>query len=129
MAPERWRRIEELFHAASARAPEVRAAFLDGACGADAELRREVDALLQREAQAGTLLETLSVESTQTSLIGRQFGPYRILSRLGAGGMGEVYRAHDNKLGRDVALKTLPAAFAGQPERLARFRREARTLA
>ena len=63
------------------------------------------------------------------AMVGRQFGPYRILSPLGAGGMGEVYRAHDSKLGRDVAIKTLPAAFARDPERLARFRREARTLA
>ena len=63
------------------------------------------------------------------SLLGRQFGPYRIVSPLGAGGMGEVYRAHDSKLGRDVAIKTLPHEFARDPERLARFRREARTLA
>src|SRR6202030_3694931 len=63
------------------------------------------------------------------SLLGRQFGPYHILSPLGAGGMGEVYRAHDDKLGRDVAIKTLPYEFARDPERLARFRREARTLA
>ncbi len=62
-------------------------------------------------------------------MTGRQFGLYRILSPLGAGGMGEVYRAHDSKLGRQVAIKTLPAAFARDPERLARFRREARTLA
>jgi serine/threonine protein kinase len=63
------------------------------------------------------------------SLVGRECGPYRIVSPLGAGGMGQVYRAHDSKLGRDVAIKTLPAEFARNPERLARFRREARTLA
>src|SRR5262245_18059261 len=63
------------------------------------------------------------------TLLDRQFGPYRIVSPLGAGGMGEVYRAHDSKLGRDVALKTLPAEFACDSQRLARFRREARTLA
>src|SRR5580692_11251008 len=69
---------------------------------------------------------------TQTvtgTLLGRQIGPYRIMSPLGAGGMGEVYRAHDSKLGRDVAIKTLPAEFARDPQRLARLRREARTLA
>jgi serine/threonine protein kinase len=71
-----------------------------------------------------TVTQTLTVP-----LLGRQFGPYRIVSPIGAGGMGEVYRAHDSKLGRDVAIKTLPAAFVQDPERLARFRREARTLA
>src|SRR6266700_7820028 len=60
---------------------------------------------------------------------GTRLGPYEIVTALGAGGMGEVYRAHDSKLGRDVAIKTLPAAFVRNPERLARFRREARTLA
>jgi eukaryotic-like serine/threonine-protein kinase len=58
-----------------------------------------------------------------------RFGPYHIVSPLGAGGMGEVYRAHDSKLGRDVAIKTLPQEFARDPERLSRLRREARTLA
>ena len=55
---------------------------------------------------------------------GSRLGPYTILAPLGAGGMGEVYRARDSKLGRDVALKALPAAFADDPERVARFRRE-----
>ena len=60
---------------------------------------------------------------------GVRLGPYEILSALGAGGMGEVYRARDTKLGRDVAIKVLPEAFADDPERIARFQREARTLA
>src|SRR5215472_853318 len=64
-----------------------------------------------------------------SSLIERQIGPYPIVSLLGTGGMGQVYRAHDSKLGRDVAAKALPAEFANHPDRLARFRREARTLA
>ena len=60
---------------------------------------------------------------------GTRLGPYEIFSALGAGGMGEVYRARDTRLGRDVALKTLPESFAGDPDRLARFEREAKTLA
>jgi serine/threonine protein kinase len=89
--------------------------------------------LLEKEKEAGSFLETpvidyATVTETVTS-VGRQFGPYRIVSQLGAGGMGEVYRAHDSKLGRDVAIKILPAEFARDSEWLARFRREARTLA
>ena len=64
-----------------------------------------------------------------TLIAGTRLGPYEILAALGAGGMGEVYRARDTTLGRDVALKTLPASFAADPERLARFEREAKTLA
>ena len=60
---------------------------------------------------------------------GTKLGPYEILAALGAGGMGEVYRARDTKLNRDVALKILPDAFASDPDRLARFTREAQTLA
>jgi len=135
MNPERWRRGEELFHAALERAPEARPVFLDGACSGDTELRRQVELLLAKEEQAGSFLEIPALEdltvtaTTAGSLLGRQLGPHRIVSPLGAGGMGEVYRAHDSKLGRDVAIKTLPAEFARDPDRLARFRREARTLA
>src|SRR5947208_5782959 len=63
------------------------------------------------------------------SLAGTRLGPYDLASLLGAGGMGEVFRARDTKLGRDVAIKVLPAAFAADPDRLARFEREARVLA
>ena len=109
--------------------------FLDGNCGGDTDLRRQVELLLAKEEQAGSFLEVPAIEDMPVtltaagSLLGRQFGPYRIVSPLGAGGMGEVYRAHDSKLGRDVAIKTLPHEFARDPERLSRLRREARTLA
>ena len=133
MDSERWRRIEELFHAALALDPKSQQTFLSNACGADAELRRELESLLAQGEKAGSFLETHSTPAESAAagaaLLGRQFGPYRIVEPLGAGGMGEVYRAYDSQLGREVALKTLPAAFARDPERLARLRREARTLA
>jgi len=135
MTPERWIRVEELFHAALERSPEEQQAFLDDACGDDVALRRDVELLLAREHQAGSFLEVSPLEALTIhqaaagSLVGRQLGPYRVVSQLGKGGMGEVYLAHDDALGRDVAVKALPEEFARDPERLARFRREARTLA
>jgi Tol biopolymer transport system component len=87
----------------------------------DSELRPQVETLDANHDTARLV--------TRGSLVGRKFASYDILSLLGAGGMGEVYRAYDSKLGRDVAIKTLPYQFARDPERLARFRREARTLA
>jgi eukaryotic-like serine/threonine-protein kinase len=135
MNQELWRRVEEIFHEALERAPEARAAFLDRACNDDATLRQQVEVLLGKGERAGNFLEIPAIDdptvtlTAAASLLGRQFGPYRIVSPLGAGGMGEVYRAHDSKLGRDVAIKTLPREFARDPDRLARFRREARTLA
>ncbi|SPF44229.1 Serine/threonine protein kinase [Candidatus Sulfopaludibacter sp. SbA4] len=134
MKQDVWRRAEELFHAALERDPEARRAFLNEACGEDAELRQQVEILISNDAHAGSVLERpVPADVTATlangSLVGRQFGPYRVVSLLGAGGMGEVYRAHDTKLGRDVAIKTLPQEFARDPQRLSRFRREAQTLA
>ena len=135
MKQDLWRRVEELFHAALERPPEARRAFLDEACGEDNELRQQVEMLVSKDEHAGSLWDNPLVADVTAalcaggSLVGRQFGTYRILSLLGAGGMGEVYRAHDGKLGRDVAIKTLPPEFVRDPERLARFRREARTLA
>ena len=135
MDQERWGRVEEIFHAALERRPEARQIFLEDACGGDGDLRREVELLLAKEQEAGSFLETpamwdATVTQTAVAIVpGQQFGPYRIVSPLGAGGMGEVYRARDSKLGRDVAIKTLPAEFARNAERLSRFRREARTLA
>jgi serine/threonine protein kinase/Tol biopolymer transport system component len=132
---EHWRKVEKLFHSALECAPEGQRRFLDTACCGDTDLRRQLELLLANEEQAGSFLEIPALEekidtpAAAGSLLGRQFGPYNILSPLGAGGMGEVYRAHDGKLGRDVAIKTLPGEFARDPERLARFRREARTLA
>jgi serine/threonine-protein kinase len=124
-----WQRAEELFHAVLERPPEARRAFLDEACGKDAELRRQVELLISKDEHAGSFLEKPALADAGAPLVGRQFGPYRIISLLGAGGMGEVYRARDSKLGRDVAIKTMPPEFSRDPDRVARFQREARMLA
>ena len=135
MKQELWRKVEEVFHAALERTPGARQTFLDEICGADTDLRRQVERLLAKDEQARSFLEVPALANVTTrltapeSLLGKQVGPYHVVSPLGAGGMGEVYRAHDGKLGRDVALKTLPHEFARDPERLSRLRREARTLA
>jgi eukaryotic-like serine/threonine-protein kinase len=132
---DRWRRAEELFHAALARPPESRAAFLDEACLGEADLQRQVGLLVAIDERAGDFLEApafLQLDAAppdRGSLVGRTLGTYDLLSFIGAGGMGEVYRAHDGKLGRDVAIKTLPPEFASEASRLARVHREARTLA
>jgi eukaryotic-like serine/threonine-protein kinase len=135
MDQERWRRVQGLFHAALGLEAEARRRFLDVACEGDIDFQRQVELLLAREEKAGNFLETpapdyaTAAQPITPPLLDGQFGPYRIVCRLGLGGMGEVYRAHDSKLDRDVAIKILPPEFAGDPERLVRFRREARTLA
>jgi len=136
MTPERWQKVERLYHEALERAASQRAAFLREACPEDEALCHEVESLLAQE-DGASLLEKPALEIAAKaiggdggpSLLGRQIGVYQVISLLGAGGMGEVYEARDNKLGRKVAIKILPATFANDAERLARFQREARTLA
>ena len=136
MTPERWQQTEELYHAARARPPGERAAFLADACPHDDALRREVASLLSEASDAGFLAESplgaamsMPPDVARVFMTDRVVGGYRLQELLGAGGMGEVYRAHDSKLGRDVAIKVLPQALTSDPDRLARLEREARMLA
>jgi eukaryotic-like serine/threonine-protein kinase len=138
MMPERWHRIEQLYHAALERDEDRRAAYLREACAGDDALCREVESLLAQATDGDQFLETpalhlaakmLAENGTPSYLPGQQLGSYTILSLLGAGGMGVVYRARDAKLGREVAVKILPEAFDRDAARMARFEREAKILA
>ena len=138
MTPERWRQVTEIFHAALVRDEPDRAAVVVSRCGDDAGLRREVESMLAAHQNAGRFGETplFALGAGETLAhhrmalsSGTKLGVYEILSLIGCGGMGEVYRARDTQLGRDVAIKVLPAAFVRDRERLARFEREARMLA
>ena len=135
MTPDRWQRIEELYHAAHARAADERAAFLAEACRGDEKLRREVESLLDQPSHDGFLaapsLETAPalIPDVPPDMTGHSIGAYHLDALLGAGGMGEVYRSRDARLGRDVAIKVLPREFTSHPDRLARLEREARMLA
>jgi len=137
MGRDRWRQIEELYHAALERAPDERAAFLAEACAGDSDLRREVAELLGYDGEAEGFIEghALAMEARQLDSedlkttqapAGREIGAYRILTPLGRGGMGEVHLALDPRLGRKVALKLLPAEFAHDRERARRLEQEAR---
>ena len=128
--PDRWRQVTEIFHAARARDASAREAFLRDACKEDAALRDEVDALIAANDGAGSFGNNpLFPDSAPRLSPGVTFGTYLIEELIGAGGMGEVYRARDSKLNRAVALKILPDVFAADAQRLSRFQREARTLA
>jgi Tol biopolymer transport system component len=133
---ERRRRIEDLCHAALDQQMHERSAFLAAACEDDEALRHEVEKLLAHAQTAeGFLATPITVvaaeifDGDRASLVGRQIGAHKILSLLGAGGMGDVYRARDTKLGRDVAIKVLPDPFLSISGRLARFELEAHVLA
>ena len=143
--PDRWQKINELFHAALELAPEERNRYLDTSCGGDDELRAEVASLLASHAEADDFIETpayearaellngpneeLSARSAGFPLVGKRLGPYEIGPSLGYGGMGVVYLAEDTRLGRPVAIKAL-ADHLGRDERSReRLRREARAAA
>ena len=134
MPSDRRDLISDLYDRALALAPEERGAFLAEACNGDEALRQEVESLLEFESASPRFLERPAAvvaagEASVTSMVDRQIGSYTIVAPLGAGGMGEVYRARDSKLGREVAIKILPSHFTADPERRSRFAREARLLA
>ena len=136
MPPERWQQVERLHHAALERVPAQRGAFLAEACNSDSELRREVESLLQQEtSSSGTPMDRPVLEgaaglrdspTVRQLAPGAQLGPYKIEAPLGAGGMGEVFRAVDTRLRRTVALKVLPRERMADPEHRRRFLQEAR---
>jgi eukaryotic-like serine/threonine-protein kinase len=134
MRADLWHRVEEVYYDAADTPPENRAALLAAACCDDPELRCEVEALLDARARVGDFLAPeclvrqiadLTPEPAATC-IGTTLGAYEIVAVLGAGGMGEVYRARDTRLGREVALKILPAHLTHDSSRVARFQSEAR---
>jgi eukaryotic-like serine/threonine-protein kinase len=132
----KWSQIEEVFHAALEIPSEKRNAFLDDTCAGDAELWKEVETLLTAHEKSGRRFEDSAAdvaaamfvaEESSASLIGRKFERYKILSKLGEGGMGEVYLAQDTTLNRKIALKILPPQFTKDPDRVRRFEQEVRT--
>ena len=128
MTPERWQRMKGVLYEALELPPEKRAEFLDRICCGEDSLRREVDSLLSSGDQACSSLLQSSIPRVPLSS-GTKLGHYEIQSLLGAGGMGEVYRGHDPRLGRDVAVKVLPQLFSEDSERLRRFEQEGRAAA
>ena len=133
MTSDRLKQIEELFHAAMEREPSEREELLQEACAGDEALRQEVESLLAYDTDAKRILDRPALEvmagklaAEPRSILGKNLGTYQILSVLGAGGMGEVYRARDGRLNREVAIKVLPRHLSERRDLQQRFEQEAR---
>src|SRR5215510_343416 len=135
MKSGRWKKAFDLFQIAVDRAPEERAAFLDESCHGDEEMRREVESLLTSHERAENFIEVPAFEvapefvpnDSGGALVGKLIGHYRIESLIGVGGMGEVYLARDERLGRKAAVKLLTNSLTTDDTQLSRFKNEART--
>jgi serine/threonine protein kinase len=138
MKTDWWEKIERAYHVARDLDGEERSRFLDDVCGTDATMRRQMEALLEQDANPNSLLNRPAAElaagwqplvGSLTMLAGTRIGSYEILEPIGSGGTGDVYRARDTNLHREVALKFLAVKLPPDPDRLLRFRREAQVLA
>ena len=136
MTPERWQKVKEIFHASLDKPATGRTAFIAQACAGDEGLRQEVESLLASSEKDGSFIDSPAYAAAAATLItkpsaelkkGTSVGAYEIVSFISRGGMGEVYLAHDRRLGRQVALKILPSSFTKNQERLRRFEQEARS--